>query len=126
MISSIMFSQVAFKIIKLPEDTGNTDIFMASNLNIWNSSDAQFKFNKDLEWNYSLINPGMFWRKKTYSQLSGQNTKSAFQNPSADLQQKNLNLSSIGLSNFPKEYAVIYMQDGQNLFDDYTNFSAES
>lgn len=76
-----MFSQVAFKIIKLPKDTGNTDIFMASNLNIWNSSDAQFKFNKDLEWNYSLINPGMFWRKKTYSQLSGQNTKSAFQKP---------------------------------------------
>ena len=60
MISSIIFSQVAFKIIKLPEDNGNTDIFMASNLNIWNSSDAQFKFNKDLEWNYSLINPGMF------------------------------------------------------------------
>ena len=55
-----MFSQVAFKIIKLPEDNGNTDIFMASNLNIWNSSDTQFKFNKDLEWNYSLINPGMF------------------------------------------------------------------
>ncbi len=121
-----MFSQVAFKIIKLPEDNGNTDIFMASNLNIWNSSDAQFKFNKDLEWNYSLINPAKFWRKKTYSQLSGQNTKSAFQNPSADLQQKNLNLSSIGLSNFPKKYAVIYMQDGQNLFDDYTSFSAES
>ena len=46
MIGSIMFSQVAFKIIKLPEDNGNTDIFMASNLNIWNSSDAQFKFNK--------------------------------------------------------------------------------
>lgn len=60
MISSIMFSQVAFKIIKLPEDTGNTDIFMASNLNIWNSSDDQFKFNKDLEWNYSLINPAKF------------------------------------------------------------------
>ena len=60
MIGSIMFSQVAFKIIKLPEDNGNTDIFMASNLNIWNSSDAQFKFNKDLEWNYSLINPAKF------------------------------------------------------------------
>ena len=60
MISSIMFSQVAFKIIKLPEDNGNTDIFMASNLNIWNSSDAQFKFNKDLEWNYSLINQAKF------------------------------------------------------------------
>ena len=57
MISSIMFSQVAFKIIKLPEDTGNTDIFMASNLNIWNSSDAQFKFKKDLEGNYSVTNP---------------------------------------------------------------------
>lgn len=55
-----MFSQVAFKIIKLPKDTGNTDIFMASNLNIWNSSDTQFKFNKDLEWNYSLINPAKF------------------------------------------------------------------
>ncbi|WP_184808059.1 hypothetical protein [Epilithonimonas hominis] len=47
MISSNMYSQVTFQIIR----------FMASYFNGWKLLDAQFKFKKDLEGNYSVTNP---------------------------------------------------------------------
>lgn len=42
-----MFSPVTLKIIR----------FMASYFNGWKLLDAQFKFKKDLEGNYSVTNP---------------------------------------------------------------------
>lgn len=172
-MSSSLISQVTFRIVRLPENIANTDIFMASDLNGWNPADAQFKFKKDLEGNYSLTFPKP--DKKTEFKITkgswdsvetdenGNTTANRIFDPAiSELiipieikswnvpKEKNHTANSqvrILSEHFKipqlnstrkiwiylppdyqtsgKKYPVIYMQDGQNLFDDYTSFSGE-
>ncbi len=173
MMSSNLFSQVTFRIIRLPENTDNSDIFLASDLNGWNPADAQFKFKKDLEGNYILTipKPG---KKAEYkitkgswdsveTDENGNATANRIYDPAISeltvpIEIKSWNIpkekkhtanSHVRIlsehfkipqlnstrkiwiylppdyQNSGKKYPVIYMQDGQNLFDDYTSFSGE-
>lgn len=172
-MSSNLFSQVTFRIIRLPENTDNSDIFLASDLNGWNPADAQFKFKKDLEGNYSLtiakpskkaeykITKGSWDSVETDE--NGNATANRIYDPAISeltvpIEIKSWNIpkekkhtanSHVRIlsehfkipqlnstrkiwiylppdyQNSGKKYPVIYMQDGQNLFDDYTSFSGE-
>ncbi|WP_374440237.1 alpha/beta hydrolase-fold protein [Epilithonimonas sp.] len=173
MMSSNLFSQVTFRIIRLPENTDNSDIFLASGLNGWNPADAQFKFKKDLEGNYSLTIPKPGKKaeykitKGSWDSVETDENGNATANRIYDPAISELTVPiEIKSWNIPKEkkhtanshvrilsehfkipqlnstrkiwiylppdyqtsgkkYPVIYMQDGQNLFDDYTSFSGE-
>jgi predicted alpha/beta superfamily hydrolase len=173
MMSSNLFSQVTFRIIRLPENTDNSDIFLASDLNGWNPADAQFKFKKDLEGNYILTIPkpgkkaeykitkgswdsvetdenGNTTANRTYDPAISELTvpieikswnvpkeKKHTANSHVRILSEHFKIPQLNSTRkiwiyLPpdyqtsgKKYPVIYMQDGQNLFDDYTSFSGE-
>lgn len=174
LIITMMNAQITFRITQIPSsNSGNTRIFMASNINDWNPNHNQFEFKKNAEDFYSLTIPAQTgkveykitqgsWEVAETDENGNGIPNRVLENSdksqtielkvsgwSSPKEKKHTTTSNVKIlsENFTipqlnttrkiwiylpadyetskTKYPVIYMHDGQNLFDEFTSFSGE-